>query len=106
MRNNVYIFRPSEHDQFRIKVTVDVVDTNGSLQSDQVKNALYDPIERNHRIGDFTALPEELFFREFGGNNAGYWIFCHLCVTYLIYDGRTLVKYINFCNFYAHVLKS
>lgn len=61
-------FRPFEQDHFRIRVTTDVVDKNGNLQTNEVRSALYEPVQSTHRIGEFTALPDQFYFREFGGN--------------------------------------
>lgn len=73
---NILFFRPVEHDQFRLRVTVDVVDSRGSLQSEVVKKTIFEPIQTSHRIGAFTAIPDQFYFREFGGNETKEWTYC------------------------------
>lgn len=60
-------FSPVENDQFRVRVTIDV-DSSDYFNTEEIKRAIQDPVQSNHRIEPFIALPDQFYFREFGGN--------------------------------------
>ncbi|CAG9863072.1 unnamed protein product [Phyllotreta striolata] len=55
-----------KQDPFKVRVTADI-DSEGNSNSEDIKRAVFEPINTNHRLGDLTTTdPEELRFTEFG----------------------------------------
>ncbi|CAH1960651.1 unnamed protein product [Acanthoscelides obtectus] len=65
---NVISIQASKNDRFNLLATVDV-DSTGYSEAEGIRSAIYDKINQQHRIGDFTVIPENFSFREFGASH-------------------------------------